>query len=97
MWRIRDGLMKYAPPEVRFVNRYEKADIHILDFIGQHPRIDDKIVFENKSLFQNVPSLPKCDKYILIYHCPPDPHHIHSKLHTDYQKLFEKAILVLSL
>jgi len=77
-------LMKYAPPEVEFVHLPHEADLHILDFIGQHPFIEDK-----DGLMKRVPSLPKCPNYVLLYHCG-------SGLDYRYQPLFENAVLVVS-
>jgi len=76
------------------VNNSREADLHILDFIGQHPFIEDRDLNPHHGLMRNVPSLPKCDKYILLYHCTAPPGF--ALLHMDYRLLFEKACLVVS-
>ena len=94
MHRIRKALMDYAPKEVKFVERPQEADLHILDFIGQHPRIEDRELNPKTGLMRSVPSLPACPKYVLLYHCSPPPESW--LLDLDYSELFANALLVVS-
>jgi len=75
MWRIRDALIRYAPDNVIFVNHFSKADLHILDFIGQHPEVEEAVLHPRTigRLFKEAPSLPRCDKYVILLHTPPLP------------------------
>ena len=94
MTRIRRALMDYRPPEVVFVRDPRDADLHILDFIGQHPQIEDSVLNPATSLFRSVPSLPVCSKYVILLHCHPPAGS--GLLELDYSKLFERAVLVVS-
>jgi len=69
MWRIRHALIKYAPLGVKFVNTPAEANLHILDFIGQHPTIEDRELHPETGLMQEVPSLPQCRDYVILHHC----------------------------
>jgi len=94
MHRIRAALMRYAPPGVSFVDSWREAELHILDFIGQHPTVEDREFNPHHGLMREVPSLPKCERYVLLFHCtaPPDS----GLLGMDYRPLFEGALLVVS-
>jgi len=94
MWRIRTALVGYAPLKVQFVNSPHEADLHILDFIGQHPTIEDRELNPTTGLMRSVPSLPKCRNYIIFYHCTAPPGS--ELLELDYRSLFENAVLVVS-
>jgi len=94
MWRIRRALMKYAPSSIEFVQDYQDADLHILDFIRQHPTIEDRELNPAHGLMRTVPSLPKCRDYVILYHCA-DPSH-GGDLKLNYRPLFENARLVIS-
>jgi len=87
-------LTKYAPPGVQFVNSSHEADLHILDFIGQHPTIEDRELNPRTGLMRSVPSLPKCRNYVILYHCTAPPGS--EFLEMDYRPLFENARLVIS-
>jgi len=93
MWRIRDALIRYSPAEVEFVNTPKEADLHILDFIGQHPATEDRELNPKTGLMREVPSLPKCQDYIILYHCAPPGSELPR---LDYRPLFENAKLVVS-
>jgi len=91
MHRIRNALIRYAPSEVEFTDKPEGA-VHILDFIGQHPIIEDRILHPSTGLMRTVPSLPVSPKYVIIYHCPPLPEYL--KYVSEYKALLEGSILV---
>jgi len=100
MHRIRKALMEFAPEGVGFVEDPGRADLHILDFIGQHPAIEDRELHPETGLLRDIPSLPVCENYAILYHCPPGPANVdplsgvpHLKL--DYHRLFEEAKLVI--
>jgi hypothetical protein len=90
MHRIRNALIKYAPPDVEFVDKPEGA-VHILDFIGQHPTIEDRVLHPT-GLMRTVPSLPVSQKYVIIYHCLPPPDFL--KYVSEYRRLLEGSMLV---
>jgi len=92
MHRIRDALIKYKPPNVEFVDTPEEGAIHILDFIGQHPTIEDRILHPYTGLMRAVPSTPKTKKYVLIYHC----WHSENINKFDYNSLFQNASVVIT-
>ena len=94
MHRIRAALMKHAPPGVAFADDPREADLHILDFIGQHPTIEDRELNPTTGLMRAVPSLPKCRNYVILYHCTAPPGS--ELLSMDYRPLFENARLVVS-
>jgi len=94
MHRIRKALIKYAPPGLEFVDSWEEAYLHILDFIGQHPTVEDQELNPLTGLMREVPSLPKCHNYIILYHCTAPPGS--DLLEMDYRPLFEGAKLIVS-
>ena len=92
MHRVRDALMNYAPEGVIFTDNLESGCIHIIDYIGQHPTIEDRLLWQEKSLFP-VPSLPKTEKYIIIQHTINEHY---KELQNEYHKLMKNALLIIS-
>lgn len=93
MHRIRDALLRYMPPEVSLTLDKSDDAIHILDFVGQHPTIEDGVLHPKSGLMRSVPSLPVTSKYVIIYHCPP-PLEFRSYT-SEYRRLFEGSRLVI--
>lgn len=65
--RVHDCFVKYAPPDVVFVNDFRDADVHFLDFVGQHPYY-----------YKNVPDIgvplfPLAKKVVLLMHTTGHP------------------------
>ena len=87
MKRIRNGLVKYKPSDVEIVNDPRKADIHVLDYVGQ-----DTNGLLNGCLI-DIPLKPMCRKYVVIYHChPPVP----CSFEEELSKMLENALLVIT-
>jgi len=87
MRRIRRGLIKYKPKDVEIVNNPRNADVHILDYVGQHPKIQDK------KIMSDIPSIPMCKKYIIIYHCHPA---VPCSFEKELSELLKNALLVIT-
>jgi len=94
MSRIRVALIEFAPEGVDFVSLGE-ADLHILDFIGQHPTIEDKNLFPN-SLFRDIPSTPQRSDYVIIFHCEPPPNIWDKEVLKLTEELFLRARCVIT-
>jgi len=92
MHRIRNALLKYAPPEVSLADKPSEDAVHILDFVGQHPTVEDRVLHPTTGLMRSVPSLPVSSKYVIIYHCPPMLEF--RKYVSEYRSLFEGSRLV---
>lgn len=99
MRRIRNALLRYAPPGVVLTDSPRGADLHILDFVGQHPEIEDRVLHPQTGLMRDIPSLPVCRNYVIIYHCPPPAGPVETAekefAELDYRPLFENAKLVI--
>jgi len=85
--------MGYAPPGIQFAPQ-PTAAVHILDYIGQHPTIEDREISGAESLFKAVPSVPKSQDYIVIFHCEPAPGRWGDDVLRETEMLFRKARLV---
>jgi len=90
--RIRKALIDYRPEGIEFTDTPDGDDIHILDYIGQHPSIEDRELNPKTGLMRTVPSLPRTRNYILLYHTW---NHEYTPL-KETAKLFYKALLVIT-
>jgi glycosyltransferase involved in cell wall biosynthesis len=102
MRRIRDALIKWRPPEVEFVDWPTQDAIHILDWIGQDPEVEDAVLHPKDSLFKEVPSLPRTEKYVILYHiwnvnyhAPEARKRVRDKL-AALNRIFTNAALVIT-